>query len=104
MSISSAADRARARPATIETRASWIVALTALGLYSLCFGAPVVTVVALKQIAADLGGGRTVPALAYSLAWLGSAVGGIRIGRIAERIGVRWTVTSDAVMVGVGLG
>src|SRR5947209_2074087 len=103
MTVSTTAGRAGERPATIETRASWVVALTALGIYSLSFGAPVVTVVALKQIAADLGGGRSVPALAYSLAWLGSAVGGILMGRIAERIGVRWTVTFGAIMVGIGL-
>src|SRR5437764_564942 len=64
MTISSVAGRAGARPATIETRASWIIALTALGIYSLSFGAPIVTVVALKQIAAELGGGRSLPALA----------------------------------------
>jgi len=103
MTVSSVAGRAGDRPATIETRASWIVALTALGIYSLSFGAPIVTVVALKQIAADLHGGRSVPALAYSLAWLGSAVGGIIMGRIAERVGVRWTVAFGAVMVSAGL-
>src|SRR5436305_138631 len=103
MTISSATGGARTRPATIETRASWVIALTALGIYSLAFGAPIVTVVALKQIAADLGGGRSVPALAYSLAWLGSAVGGIAMGRIAERVGVRWTVSFGAIMVGLGL-
>src|SRR5215469_4745610 len=102
MTISSTSGRA-GRPATIETRASWIVALTALGLYSLCFGAPVITVVALKQIAAEIGGGRSAPALAYSLAWFGSAAGGIVMGRIAERVGVRWTVTFGAVMVAIGL-
>ena len=62
---------------TIETRASWVVALTALGIAAVSFGAPVVTVVALKPITADLGGERSVPALAYSLAWLGAAWGGI---------------------------
>lgn len=103
MTIVTAAGRAGVRPPTIETRASWIVALTALGIYSLAFGAPIVTVVALKQIAAELGGSRSVPALAYSLAWLGSGLGGIGMGRIAERVGVRWTVTFGAVMVGAGL-
>jgi len=103
MTFSSVAGRAHTRPATIETRASWIVALTALGIYSLSFGAPIVTVVALKQIAAELGGSRSLPALAYSLAWFGSGAGGIVMGRIAERVGVRWTVAFGAVMVGAGL-
>jgi MFS family permease len=90
-------------PATIETRASWVVALTALGIYSVSFGAPTITVVALKPIAAELGGARSVPALAYSLAWLGSAVGGVGMGWLADRLGVRWVVMLGAVMIAAGL-
>jgi MFS family permease len=70
---------------------------------SIAYGAPFVAVVALKQIAGELGSARSVPALAYSLAWLGAAVGGLAMGRIAERIGVRWTVAFGAVMIGIGL-
>ena len=103
MSISSLAAPAVAARATIETRASWAVCLTALGIASVSFAAPAVTVVALKQIAADLGGERQVPALAYSFAWLGSACGGIVMGRVAERFGVRWTVMFGALMIGAGL-
>jgi MFS family permease len=88
---------------SIETRESWFVAFTALGVMSIAYGAPFVSVVALKQIAAELGSARSVPALAYSLAWLGSAFGGIAMGRIADRIGVRWTVAFGGVMIGVGL-
>jgi len=88
---------------SIETRKSWFVAFTALAVMSIAYGAPFVAVVALKQIAGELGSARSVPALAYSLAWLGSAFGGIAMGRIADRIGVRWTVAFGAVMIGVGL-
>jgi MFS family permease len=89
--------------ASIETRTSWVVAFAALAIMSISYGAPVVAVVALKQIAADLGSERSVPSLAYSLAWLGTAVGGLAMGRIAERIGVRWTAGFGALMVGLGL-
>jgi MFS family permease len=88
---------------TVETRNSWLVAITSLGILSVSFGAPVVTIVALKPIAAEFGDIRSVPALAVSLAWLGSAFGGIAMGRIAERIGVRWTVIFGAVMIAAGL-
>jgi MFS family permease len=88
---------------SIETRASWVIAFTALGVMSIAYGAPFVAVVALKQIAGELGSARSVPALAYSLAWLGAAVGGIGMGRVAERVGVRWTVAFGAAMIGVGL-
>jgi MFS family permease len=92
-----------AEAASIETRTSWVVAFAALAVMSISYGAPVVAVVALKQIAADLGSERSVPSLAYSLAWLGTAVGGLAMGRIAERIGVRWTAGFGALMVGLGL-
>ena len=93
-----------ARPvrATIETRDSWIVCLTALGITAVSFAAPTVTVVGLKSIAADLGGERSMPALAYSLAWLGASFGGIPMGRAAERLGVRFTVMFGATMIAVG--
>jgi MFS family permease len=88
---------------TIETRTSWVVATVALLTLAFSFGAPWVAVVALKSIAADFGGTRETPALAGSLGWIGVGVGGIMMGRIAERIGVRWTVMFGAAMVCVGL-
>src|SRR5947207_11390501 len=103
MTVSTIAGSSASRSGTIETRASWAVALTALGIYSVSFGAPTITVVALKPIAAELGGARSVPALAFALAWLGSAAGGVAMGWVAERIGVRWTVMCGAVMIGIGL-
>jgi len=103
MTVTTVAGASAGRPPTIETRASWAVAVTALGVYSVSFGAPTITVVALKPIAADLGGARSVPALAYALAWFGSALGGIAMGWLADRIGVRWTVMFGALMIGAGL-
>ncbi len=88
---------------SVETRASWVVAWTALAAMSVSYGAPQVAVVALRPIAESLGNARELPALAYSLAWVGSAVGGIAMSRIADRIGVRWTVAFGAAMVALGL-
>ncbi len=70
---------------------------------SLAFGAPYIAVVALKAIAGEVGSARSVPALASSLVWFGSGIGGIAMGRIAERVGVRWTVAFGAVMISAGL-
>jgi MFS family permease len=95
--------RAAIRPDTIESRGSWIVALTALGIYSVSFGAPVITVVALKTIATDLGSPRSVPALSFSLAWFGAAVGGVGLGWLADRIGIRWVVVGGAFSIAAGL-
>ena len=89
--------------ATIETRASWVVAVVALLTLAFSFGAPWVAVVSLKIMAADFGGSRSLPALAGSLGWVGVGVGGIMMGRVAERLGVRVTVIFGAAMVCVGL-
>jgi MFS family permease len=88
---------------SIETRDSWVVASVALFIMMMAFGAAWITAVALKDIAAEAGGTRSIPALASALAWLGSGVGGILMGRLADRVGTRWTVMSGALMIGVGL-
>ncbi len=69
----------------------------------MAFGAAWITAVALKDIAAEVGGIRSIPSLAAALAWLGSGIGGILMGRIADRIGTRWTVICGALMIGLGL-
>jgi MFS family permease len=62
-----------------------------------------VTVVALDTIAGEVGGARSVPALAGSLAWLGAGVGGLLMGRLAERLGVRWTIMIGGLAIAAGL-
>jgi MFS family permease len=88
---------------SIETRDSWVVASVALLVLMMAFGAAWITAVALKDIAAEVDGARSVPALASALAWLGSGTGGIIMGRLADRIGTRWTVLFGALMIGLGL-
>jgi MFS family permease len=89
--------------ASIESRSSWVVAGMALVTLLMAFGGAWITPVALKDIAAEAGGAREVPALASALAWLCSGVGGIVLGRVADRIGTRWTVLGGALMVATGL-
>ncbi len=88
---------------SIETRQSWVVAWIALAILSLSYGAPLVAVVALKPIAAELDTARSAPAIAGSLAYLGSGLGGILMGWLSERIGVRAVVMSGSIMVCLGL-
>src|SRR3984957_13888903 len=89
--------------ASIETKTSWTVASAALFVLAMSFGAAWIAAVALKDIATEVGGSRSVPALASSLAWLGSGFGGIIMSRIAGRIGTRWTVIFGSLMIGLGL-
>ena len=88
---------------SIESKASWIVAAAALTIMAMAFGSSWISAVALKDIAAEVGGTRSVPALASALAWLGSGTGGILMGRLADHVGTRWTVICGALMIGVGL-
>ena len=88
---------------SVETKASWAVATAALVTMLMAFGAAWIAAVALKDIAAEVDGVRSIPALAVALAWLGSGLGGILMGWIADRVGTRWTVILGALMIGVGL-
>jgi MFS family permease len=88
---------------SIETRASWAVASAALFVLGMSFGAAWITAVGLKDIASEVGGSRSVPALASSLAWFGSGFGGILMSRVAERVGARLTVIFSSFMIGLGL-
>ena len=88
---------------SIETRSSWLIALVALGLLTVTYGAPLIVVVALRPITETLGVPRAIPSLAASLVWFGTGSGGIVMGLFADRIGVRWTVLGGTVMMGFGL-
>jgi len=88
---------------SIESRSSWVVATVALAALMVAFGANWITAVALKDIAAEVGGTRSIPAFASALAWLGTGVGGIIMGQIADRIGTRWTVAGGSLMIALGL-
>ena len=90
-------------PRSVETKASWVVATVALFILAMSYGGAWIAVVALKDIANEVGGLRSVPALASALAWLGLGAGGIIMSRIAERVGTRWTVIFGSLMIGLGL-
>jgi len=74
-----------------------------LAILAIAFGGPWIAVVALKAIAAETGGARSIPSFASSLAWFGAGLGGIGMGWLADRYGVRWTVMFGATMIAVGL-
>jgi MFS family permease len=90
-------------PPSIESRTSWVVATAALAVLAVSYGAPLVTVVAMKPIAAEFGISRSVPALAVSLTYIGSGLGGILMGWISGRVGVRRVVIGCGSMLAAGL-
>jgi MFS family permease len=87
----------------IDGPAAWRTAWIVLGILSISFGSPLLIVVGLKPIQDALGTDRSVVSLAGSLAWFGTAVGGIVMGYMADRVGVRATLVFGAVMVACGL-
>ena len=91
------------RAASIESRASWVAACVTLAILSISYGAPLLVVVGLKPIQESLGTDRSVVALAGALVWVGTGLGGIMMGWLAERIGIRITVMIGAVMMAGGL-
>lgn len=88
---------------SVEGRESWIVASAVLALTTVAFGCAWITPVALTEIAKDMGGVRTVPALAGSIAWLGAGIGGILMGRMYRSFGARTIVICGALMLAAGL-
>jgi MFS family permease len=93
----------RHSPASIEGRSSWVAAALTLAILSVSYGAPLVVVVGLKPIAASLGTDRSLVALAASLIWLGTGLGGIIMGWIADRLGMRPIAVFGALMTALGL-
>lgn len=87
----------------IDSREAWRITVAALVIASIALGAPYIVIVALKSVATDLGGYRSIPSAAASLAMLGTGIGGLGMGWLAERIGVRRVVMLGSVMVCAGL-
>ena len=88
---------------SIESRSSWVAAGITLAILSVSYGAPLVVVVGLKPIATSLGTDRSLVALAGSLIWLGTGLGGIVMGWIADRAGMRPIAIFGAAMTALGL-
>jgi MFS family permease len=91
------------RPPSIEGRGSWFAAGVTLAILSISYGSPLLIVVGMKPIQADLGTERSVIALAGSLVWVGTGLGGIPMGWLADRIGIRAVIAIGAVAMAAGL-
>ena len=98
-----ATTRAGRFPDSVESRASWVAALLAICILSISYGAPLIVVVGLKPIAIALGSDRSVVALAAALVWVGTGSGGMLMGWVADRVGMRRMVIFGAVMTALGL-
>jgi MFS family permease len=98
-----AMEEAAAGHRSVESRASWRMAFMTLGILSISFGSPLLIVVGMKPMQEALGTERAVLALAGALVWIGTGAGGILMGWLADRIGLRTTVAIGACMIAGGL-
>ncbi|HEY0183017.1 MAG TPA: MFS transporter [Rhodopila sp.] len=96
-------DAAGSTAGSIESARSWHAAFLALAILSLSFGSPLLAVVGMRDIQAALHTDRSVVSLASALVWIGNGVGGIPMGWLADRIGIRRTVSIGVVMMAVGM-
>jgi MFS family permease len=88
---------------SIETPRSWHAAFLTLAILSISFGSPLLAVVGLRDMQAALHTDRSVLSLASALVWIGNGVGGIPMGWLADRIGIRKTVAIGTLSMAAGL-
>ncbi|MCC7281206.1 MAG: MFS transporter [Acetobacteraceae bacterium] len=91
-----------APPASIETRQSWIVAITAVTMLAVAQGGPLTVVVGLPRLSEHFGT-RGLPSFASSLAFFGTGFGGMLCGWMTQRIGMRLVAMLAGVMLAAGL-
>jgi len=89
--------------ASIETRASWRTAWFVLAILTIAYGSPLLLVVGLKPIQEALNTDRSFVSLIIALVWIGTGLGGILMGWLADRIGIRATVAIGVCMTAAGL-
>jgi MFS family permease len=88
---------------SIETRRSWHAAFLTLAILSISFGSPLLAVVGLRDMQAAMHTDRSVVSLASALVWIGNGVGGVPMGWLADRIGIRWTVAIGTLSMAAGM-
>lgn len=86
-----------------DSGTAWAATFAALLVLTIGHGAPLISIVALKAISADLATARAGPSAASPLAYIGAAVGGIAAGWLADRVGFRAIIMFGGLMVALGL-
>jgi len=87
---------------SVERPYGWAVVAASVLCMAVATGSLYVVVVGLKPIAAEFGGSRSIPSLGYSVGLLGMGVGGILMGRWADRKGTLQPLTLAGVMIPLG--
>ena len=86
----------------VDSPYAWRLAIVSAFAIALGGGSIYMTVVGLKEIAADFGDQRAVPSLAYMLGFAGMGVGGVFMGWLADRTSPRVPLFVAGVCIAVG--
>ena len=79
-----------------DSRYAWLRLLITLALMTIGSGAMYVVAVVLPPVQAEFGVARAEASLPYTLMMVGFGLGGIGMGRLADRVGVMWVVMLGA--------
>lgn len=86
----------------IDSAYAWRLAGVSMLAVALGGGSIYLPVVALPQMAAEFGGRRQIPSLAYMLGFFGMGVGGVLMGWLADRAGPRVPLVIGGLSIAVG--
>ncbi len=89
-------------PHTADSRYAWTRLLVTLALMAIGSNAMYVVAVVLPAVQAEFGAARADASLAYTLMMVGFGLGGIFMGKLADRRGVMWAVLLGSVGLGGG--
>jgi MFS family permease len=89
-------------PSEADSRQAWRRLVVALLLMTIGSSAMYVVAVVLPEVAKEFGVARAEASLPYTLLMIGFGVGGIFMGRLADRRGVLWPSLLGAVGLAVG--
>ena len=87
---------------TADSRYAWQRLAIVLALMTIGSGAMYVIAVVLPAVQAEFGVARADASLPYTLMMVGFGLGGIAMGKLADRFGVMWVVLLGSVGLGVG--
>jgi MFS family permease len=86
----------------VDSRQAWIRLGITLALMTIGSGAMYVIAVVLPAVQAEFGAARADASLPYTLMMVGFGLGGVAMGKLADRVGVMWVVLIGAAGLGGG--
>jgi MFS family permease len=91
-----------ASPHEADSRYAWARLGVTLALMTIGSGVMYIVAVVLPAVQAEFGVARAEASLPYTLMMVGFGLGGVAMGRLADRVGVMWVVLIGAVGLGSG--